>query len=244
MSDVAQKSRLGSLLIRKGLLTQAQLDGALQAQLKSHLRLVEVLIEQGLLTQRQLQKALKKQNRTRVVATFMAMILGPMSFGALASHSSSSESDQTSTSAQANASPDRYQGLKALGDDALDDLQGQGFQSTHEALSALMQQASGEETENDNGLGALDEVAALLNPLSSMLDADITIKGVKYDHQHARQIIHEDGSIELSLPSEIEEIAFRDLRVKGASSDRSFGDIVISGIKFSEQSSIRIKVHP
>lgn len=235
MSDATQKSRLGSLLIKKGLLTQSQLDTALQVQLKTQQRLGEVLVEQGLLTERQLQKALKKQNRTRLVAAFMAMILGPMSFGAFASHSTSSQSDQATASSQVN----NYQGLKALDDDMLDDVQGQGFQAPHEALNSLMQQVSGEETDE---LGALDEIASLLNPLSSMLDADISVKGVKYNNNKVKQIVHEDGSIELALPSEIEEIAFRDLRVKGASSANTFGDVVISGIKFSDQSSIRIRV--
>jgi hypothetical protein len=45
MSTAAQKSRIGSLVIRKGLLTQAQLDTALKVQLKTHQRLGEVLIE-------------------------------------------------------------------------------------------------------------------------------------------------------------------------------------------------------
>jgi hypothetical protein len=237
MSDATQKSRLGSLLIRKGLLTQSQLDTALQVQLKTQQRLGEVLVEQGLLTERQLTKALKKQNRKRIVAAFMAMILGPMSFGAFASHSTSSQSDQASAGAQM----DNYQGLKALGDDALDDIQGQGFQSPNEAFNSLMQQANGEEGDE---LGPLDEIASLLNPLSSMLDADITIKGVKYKHSKVKQIIHEDGSIELALPSEIEEIAFRDLRVAGSSSENTFGDVIISGIKFSDQSSIRIRIRP
>jgi len=237
MSDATQKSRLGSLLIRKGLLTQSQLDTALQVQLKTQQRLGEVLVEQGLLTERQLTKALKKQNRKRIVAAFMAMILGPMSFGAFASHSTSSQSDQASAGAQM----DNYQGLKALGDDALDDIQGQGFQSPNEAFTSLMQQANGEEGDE---LGPLDEIASLLNPLSSMLDADITVKGVKYNNSKVKQIIHEDGSIELALPSEIEEIAFRDLRVAGSSSENTFGDVVISGIKFSDQSSIRIRIRP
>ena len=246
MSDATQKSRLGSLLIRKGLLTQSQLDIALKVQLKTQQRLGEVLVEQGLLTKRQLTKALKKQNRTRVVAAFMAMILGPMSFGAFASHSTSSQSDQATASAQANANAksdlNDYQGLQSLDDDALDDIQGQGFlQSPSEAYSALLQQANGEASDE---LGALDEVASLLNPLASMLDADITVKGVKYNNQKVKQVIHEDGSIELALPSEIEEIAFRDLRVKGADSSRTFGDVVISGIKFSDQSSIKIRIRP
>lgn len=240
MSDAIQKSRLGSLLIRKGLLTQAQLDTALTLQLKTHQRLGEVLIEQGLLTERQLEKALKKQNRSRVFAAFMAFILGPMSFGAFASHTNQSDSQQSSSSASMN----NYQGLKALGDDALDNIQGQGFQSNSEAFESLLAMASGESTidEEGNDLGALDEVATLLNPLSSMLDAEVEIKGVTYHANQLKQTLHEDGSIELTLPAEIEQIAFRDLRVKGASSDRTFGDIVISGIQFSEQSSIRIKV--
>ena len=149
----------------------------------------------------------------------------------------SSQSDQASAGAQM----DNYQGLKALGDDALDDIQGQGFQSPNEAFTSLMQQANGEEGDE---LGPLDEIASLLNPLSSMLDADITVKGVKYNNSKVKQIIHEDGSIELALPSEIEEIAFRDLRVAGSSSENTFGDVVISGIKFSDQSSIRIRIRP
>lgn len=242
MSDAAQKSRLGSLLIKKGLLTQAQLDTALQLQLKTQQRLGEVLVEQGLLTERQLTKALKKQSRTRVVAAFMAMILGPMSFGAFASHGSSSQNDQATTSAQANVNANGYKGLEALDDLDLDTVQGQGFlQTPNEAFNSLLSQANGEQQDE---LGALDEVSALLNPLASMLDADITVKGVKYNNQKVKQIIHEDGSIELALPSEIEEIAFRDLRVKGADSNRTFGDVVISGIQFSDQSSIRIRIRP
>jgi hypothetical protein len=242
MSTATQKSRLGSLLIRKGLLTQAQLDTALKVQLKTHQRLGEVLIEQGLLSERQLDKALKKQDRTRVVAAFMAMILGPMSFGAFASHSSSSQSEQASANVQSNA--DRYQGLKPLNDSDLENIQGQGFDHTQAVLASLIQQVGGENAEDINGLGALDDVLTLINPLASMFDAEVTVKGVKYSNQNTQQVMHEDGSIELKLPSEIEEIAFKDLRVKDSGADRVFGDIVISDIKFSEHSSIRITVRP
>jgi hypothetical protein len=211
-------------------------------QLKTHQRLGEVLIEQGLLSERQLDKALKKQDRTRVIAAFMAMILGPMSFGAFASHSSSSQSEQASANVQSNA--DRYQGLKPLNDSDLENIQGQGFDHTQAVLASLIQQVAGENAEDINGLGALDDVLTLINPLASMFDAEVTVKGVKYNNQNTQQVMHEDGSIELKLPSEIEEIAFKDLRVKGSGADRVFGDIVISDIKFSEHSSIRITVRP
>ncbi|MGR6871137.1 hypothetical protein ACU6U9_02250 [Pseudomonas sp. HK3] len=237
MTEHNQKSRLGSLLINKGLITQEQLDCALKSQLTNGLRLGEALIQQGMLTQRQLNKALKKQNRHRLWATVIAMLLGPMSFGAFASQSASSESDTASSSQMS-----QYQGLKALDDAELASIDGQGFQSTQAALAALINQAKGEATNDTHKLGALDELATLLNPIASLLDADISIKGVK-QNASKQTTIHSDGSIELALPSEIEEIAFRNLRVKGDQSGSSFGDVIVSNIRFSDQSSVRVRVH-
>ncbi len=237
MTEPNQKSRLGSLLIRKGLITQAQLDSALKLQITSGLRLGEALIEQGILTERQLQKALKKQSRHRLWAAMIAMILGPMSFGAFASQSTSSASDSASTSQMSD-----YQGLKALDDSELASIDGQGFQSAQDALNALISQAQGADDIDTDKLGALDELATLLNPIASVLDADISVKGVKQNTaRHTR--IHADGSIELALPTEIEEIAFRNLRVKGDQSGSTFGDVIVSNVRFSDQSSIRIRVH-
>lgn len=53
-----QNSRLGQVLINKGLINRGQLDAAIQLQLTNHKRLGETLIEQGWLTERQLKKAL------------------------------------------------------------------------------------------------------------------------------------------------------------------------------------------
>ena len=238
MSKATAKSRLGLLLIRKGLLTEQQLDEALKIQLRTSQRLGEVLVEQGLVTERQLSKALKKQSRYRLVAAFMAMILGPMSFGAFASQSNTTQTEHTAASQHV----DKYQGLQALEDDDLDLIQGQGFQTPQEAFANLYQEAEGEMSDD---LGPIDEIVTLLNPLSSMLDADISITGVEYHNGSRKQIIHEDGSIELGLPSKIEKIAFKDLRVKGSSaSSATFGDIIISDVRFSQESSIRIRVRP
>ena len=135
-----------------------------------------------------------------------------------------------------------YQGLKALDDTELASIDGQGFQSAQEALNALINQAQGEEVIDTNKLGALDELVALLNPIASVLDADITVKGVK-QNTSKQTTLNADGSIELALPSEIEEIAFRNLRVKGDESGRTLGDVVVSNVRFSDQSSIRIRVH-
>lgn len=70
-------SRLGQILISKGLITSAQLDAAIKLQLVSRQRLGEVLLEQGLVTQKQLSKALKKQTNLRLAATLVAALLSP-----------------------------------------------------------------------------------------------------------------------------------------------------------------------
>jgi hypothetical protein len=76
--EVQQKSRLGLLLIEKGLINRRQLDEALRLQSETNLRLGEVMIRQGWLTHRQLQRALKKQSRYRLIAAISAMLLGPL----------------------------------------------------------------------------------------------------------------------------------------------------------------------
>ena len=241
MSQAAAKSRLGLLLVRKRLITEQQLDDALKVQLKTSKRLGEVLIEQGILTPKQLQKALKKQSRYRFIAAFIAMILGPMSFGAFASQSNSTQTSDQTSSSQVN----HYQGLKALDDDSLADISGQGLNSPEQAFSNLLASAQGVAVDHENELselGPLNDLMSALNPISSMFDSDVSIKGVKYNSSKPRQIINEDGSIEFSLPEEIEEIAFKNMRVKGADTQNSLGDIIISNVRFSDQSSITIRL--
>jgi len=235
-NQVAAKSRLGLLLLNKGLITQAQLDEALREQARTGKRLGEVFIDWQILTERQLNRALKKQSRYRLVAAFVAMLLGPMSFGAFASSNSTQTTAATSTELQAQS----YQGLKALSDDALADITGQG-QTLNEAFQGILDEAQGQASD-EHDLGVLDDIATVLNPLSQMLDADVTVKGVKYHDNKPRQTVNEDGSIDMSLPSEIEEIAFRNLRVKGSESGGGFGDIVISGVRFSPESNIRVQI--
>lgn len=241
MSQAAAKSRLGLLLVKKGLLTEKQLDDALKVQLTSGLRLGEVLISQGLLTERQLQKALKKQNRHRFLAAIIAMILGPLSMGAFANQSNQNqESAQTS-----NMQIDQYKGLQALDDDSLDGIQGQGLISTHFALNSTQDDANNTDAQSQlDAINVLSDIATALNPMSALIDADVSVTGVKYFQDKAQAIVHEDGSIELALPKEIAEIAFKNMRVKGDTQGASLGDIVISDIRFSEQSSMRIRIRP
>jgi len=72
-----QHSRIGQILINKGLITRSQLDAAIQLQLTNHKRLGETLIEQGWITERQLKKALSKQTNLRLAATLVAALMMP-----------------------------------------------------------------------------------------------------------------------------------------------------------------------
>jgi len=111
MATHIQKSRLGLLLIKNRLITPQQLDRALNVQVTTGMRLGEVLIEQGMLTKAQLNRALKKQSRQRLWASILVMVLGPLSFGSLASMNQSSQSSE-SHSIQLNQSTP----VKPLGD--------------------------------------------------------------------------------------------------------------------------------
>ena len=56
--EIQQKSRLGTLLLHKGLINRRQLDEALSLQSSSKMMLGEIMIRQGWLTERQLGKVL------------------------------------------------------------------------------------------------------------------------------------------------------------------------------------------
>ena len=64
--EIKQKSRLGTLLMHKGLITRRQLDEALDLQSTSKLMLGEIMVEKGWITEKQLDKALKGQSRYRL----------------------------------------------------------------------------------------------------------------------------------------------------------------------------------
>jgi len=87
MKDISQKCRLGCLLVQKGLIRQSQLALALNLQVSTGLKLGEILIEQNLVTEKQIHRVLKQQTRMRLWASVLTLLLGPLSFGAMASQS-------------------------------------------------------------------------------------------------------------------------------------------------------------
>jgi murein DD-endopeptidase MepM/ murein hydrolase activator NlpD len=64
-----QKARIGEVLLRRGLITQAQLEQALAQQKQTGLMLGEVLIQHKMINARQLQQALTQQSWQNLLAT-------------------------------------------------------------------------------------------------------------------------------------------------------------------------------
>lgn len=76
--DILEKSRLGRLLVNRGLISESQLDDALDNLHDSGQRLGEFLVAQGLISEKDLASTLARQKRTRYVAAFFAAVLAPL----------------------------------------------------------------------------------------------------------------------------------------------------------------------
>src|SRR5262249_46336638 len=83
-----------------------------------------------------------------------------------------------------------------------------------------------------DGVQVLMELSKLFNPLSMLLGATTTVKDVVYDPANSKAVVNKDGSVTLKLPSTIGEISFKNIRVGGATSGPSFGNIEIKNIDF------------
>lgn len=218
-------SRLGQILINKGLITAQQLDAAIKMQLTSKMRLGEVLIAQGLLTQKQLTKALKKQSNLRLAATLVAALLSPFQMA-----SADIQRQQPPTSISRQETP---RGLRPLTDTEMSNVSAQGLD---DVLQGLFLQA-----ESGDGLGAVKQLARLVMPVLDSLDAETSMTDVVYDTSRMTSVVNGDGSVSLHLPSSIGELRFENIRVAGASQNQSFGSLTLNNLDLS-QASLRISM--
>ena len=232
--EIQQKSRLGLLLINKGLITSSQLDQALKLQGKTGMRLGEVLIDQGWISERQLSRSLKKQTRYRYVAAFAALLLGPLQpFMA----SASIERDPISTEQVTEKKDQSFSsGLTSLTDTDMGNVSAQGV---NDNLARLQDILAGNQEAN-NGQNTLATIGSLLLPASDLLDAEVEMSGVTYAKGQTTSL-NEDGSIQLALPTHIDQIAFKNIRVKGSKNEH-MGDLFIKDIDLSNMS-VSIKIH-
>ncbi|MBU3057647.1 hypothetical protein [Pseudomonas indica] len=220
-----QNSRLGQILLTKGLITRSQLDEAITLQLTKKQRLGEILIAQGLISERQLKKALKKQSNLRVAATLVAALLSPFQMA-----SADIQRLQAPHSISRQEAP---RGLKPLTDMELSSVSARGLD---DVLQSLFLQA-----ENGDGLSTIKQLSRLVMPVLDSLEAETSFQDVKYDTQHMSSTISPDGTVEVRLPSSIGELRFDNIRVAGAPRNQSFGSLHLQDIDLS-QASLKISL--
>ena len=75
-----QPYRLGSLLVRKRFINQAQLDSALVHQQQTGMQLGAALIDLNILTLKQIESGLRKQSRIRLYAACITFLMAPVSW--------------------------------------------------------------------------------------------------------------------------------------------------------------------
>lgn len=220
-----QNSRLGQILVSKGLISAAQLDQAIQLQLRNGLRLGETLIAQGWASERQVKRALKKQNNLRLAATLVAALLGPFQLA----------SADIQRQAPAISQSHQQRGLKPLSDSEMSDINAQGFDETLQSLFVS--------AEAGDGVGTMKQLARLVLPVVDSLQAETSMKDVVYDTEHMASSLNPDGSISLRLPSSIGEMRFDNIRVAGAPQSQSMGSLSLQDIDLS-QASLHVSMRP
>ncbi|MDF3846422.1 hypothetical protein P3W55_32410 [Pseudomonas citronellolis] len=221
-----QNSRLGQILVSKGLISAAQLDQAIQLQLRNGLRLGETLIAQGWVSERQVRQALKKQNNLRLAATLVAALLGPFQLA-----SADIQRQQVPAISQSH----QQRGLKPLSDSEMSGINAQGFDETLQSLFVS--------AEAGDGVGTMKQLARLVLPVVDSLQAETSMKDVVYDTEHMASSLNPDGSISLRLPSSIGEMRFDNIRVAGAPQSQSMGSLSLQDIDLS-QASLHVSMRP
>jgi len=232
--DIQQRSRLGTLLLHKGLISREQLDEALSVQADQRSRLGEVLIRKGWLTEKQLSRALRKQSRYRLIAAISAMLVGPFQpFMASASTVSDDNMQATEQVLQ------QRNGLKKLSEQDMASVSARGAMENYERLLDVVtnDRASDEET----AITTLEGLASSLIPGTNLMDADMELSGVEYE-PGPRTTINTDGSLDIQMPSRIREIAFRNIRVAGSEGNH-MGDVVLRNVSFGPGTSVKIHLH-
>ncbi|MCH2040656.1 MAG: hypothetical protein MK185_08485 [Saccharospirillaceae bacterium] len=232
--EIQQKSRLGTLLIHKGLITRQQLDQALTHQAKSGKRLGEVLVEHNWITEKQLSRVLKKQSRYRLVAAVSAILLGPIQ-PFVASANAAIDNNR----AIAEQTLSERIGLQSIPDSDLSAVTGQAVGSNYDKLIDIINGSSS--AEDDLALTSLESLAGALIPGTNLLDADMEITGIEYE-PGPKTSLNADGSLDVKVPTKIKQIAFKNVRVAGATGAH-FGDVTMSNINL-EGVDVKIRLRP
>ena len=216
-------SQIGQLLVRKKLISEAQLAEAIERQRGTGQRLGDILAEWNLITQQHVQDALRKQRNLRMAASIATAMLAPL------------ESYAAQALPAIAISTPVLLGKSAAGMQLLteDELSGTAAQGLNEELVLLVREQARQGRQGPHsGLEVIGDMGKLLNPVLGFLESDVSMKDVVYDPSKASAAINKDGSLTLRMPTSIGELNFQNIRVRG-SDGPSFGSISIRGIDLS-----------
>ena len=234
-----RKTLLGQLLVDKKLISQEQLDWAIEQQKRTGQRLGDVVTELNLISRNQVDAVLRKQRTMRLAASVVTALLGPIPV-----YASAATAPVAPIATQSAHNTHKAGGLRVMSDKEMSETTGQGVLedtlgdlmsvmnnkfSYSTAVQASLDQQLGIAKKSDSGLKTLGTLAKLMNPLLMMFSYDYSIKDVVYQEGTA-PIINKDGSITLSLPSTIGQIRFDNIRVRGNTTGPTFGSIAINDI--------------
>lgn len=234
-SNHLEKSRLGRLLVARGYITEHQLEEALTYQRQHGGLLGELLIARGLITEKELQRTLKHQNRYRYAAALVAAVVTPLQpLVALAASPAAQASNPVGIE-QLQFDYGAKGGMQPLDDMEMSSVTAQGM---GDELREIFSQAR--ETGKVDGVETVKALAKTLFPVLDMLEAETSIEGVHYDGRDAELSITESGGFKVAMPSHIEQVSIKDIRVAG-SVGPTFGSIYMAGIRFNDNFSLTIR---
>jgi len=255
------KSRLGRLLVNRGYITENQLSEALTLQAAEGCLLGEVLIDKGYISEKDLNRTLKHQKRYRYTAAFVALAAAPFQPMVAMAASPIGLPISNTKIELSNVDMGQFGGMQMMDDSELSDVNAQGFGGQIPGMGIGInfgQNSDGvaagfhnkyqedeeykEQDEEQIASELSDTVLTVagLGPISNMIDAKISIEGLKYQEGRPQIELLEGGRMKFYMPTEIAKISMEDIRVKGNTSGPTMGSIYMSDIKFDPRSSYTV----
>lgn len=261
-NDKIAKSRLGRLLVNRGYISEDQLAEALVLQAAGNGLLGEVLIEKGYISEKDLSRTLKHQKRYRYTAAFVALATAPFQpMIAMAASPISAMPMPSNKIELSNMDMGQFGGLKMMDDGELSGVSAQGFggpmpgagfgidfgQNADAVAAGLhnkyQEDEEYKEQDDEQIAGELADTVLTMagfGPISGMIEADITVEGLKFQEGRSQFEVLNDGRVKMYMPTEIAKISIEDIRVKGNSSGATMGSIYMSDIRYDPRSSYTI----
>lgn len=247
-----KKSQLGQLLLKKKLISEDQLNRAIDLQKNTGQLLGDIFTELDMVTQRQIQSILRKQRNLRRIATIITALLGPAQV--YAASAAPIPAEQTSQAQTSSPAPTQ-QSLRMLNEEELAEVVGKGVldetlsdwlnlkgsANNSLALQNLTSPSFSMAAKQTTGLLILGDLVTVMDPFLALFSSQISARDVVYNPANAASVVNPDGSITLSLPSSIGELSFNNIRVMG-STGPNMGTVQIKGIDLAG-TTVTLKTH-